>query len=75
MNAHCMTAKEAFFLEAGLLPIEKVVTKRRLMYLNIMARDDNKLLKRFYLAQKLCKTKNDWAELIEKERLWNRSVR
>ena len=69
MNAHCMTAKEAFFLEAGLLPIEKVVVKRRLMYLwNIMARDDDELLKRFYLAQKLCKTKDDWAEVIEKDK-------
>ena len=51
LNAHSMTAKEAFFLEAGLMQIKFVVIKRRLMYLwTILQRDDQELLKRAYLA-------------------------
>ena len=69
LNAHSMTAKEAFFLEAGIIPIKYVISKRRLLYLwNIMQKEDNELLKRFYLAQKLHRTKNDWAEIIEKDK-------
>ena len=69
LNAHTMTAKEAFFLETGLLPIKFILSKRRLLYLwTILQRDETDLLKRFYQAQALCKTKNDWAELIEKEK-------
>ena len=69
LNAHSMTAKEAFFLEAGLMPIKYVISKRRLMYLwNILHREDKELLKRFYLAQQVVKTKNDWAELVESDK-------
>ena len=68
-NAHSMTAKETFFLEAGLMPIRFIISKRRLLYLwNILQRDDSELLKRFYFAQKVVKTKNDWAEMIENEK-------
>ena len=69
INAHSMTAKEAFFLEAGLVPIKFMLSKRRLMYLwNILHRNENELLKRFYIAQKLSRTKNDWTELVEKDK-------
>ena len=69
VNAHAMTAKEAFFLEAGLIPIKIVLSKRRLLFLwNILQRDDNELLQRFYLAQKVFRIKNDWSELVEKDR-------
>jgi hypothetical protein len=69
VNAHSMTAKETFFLEAGLIPLKFVISKRRLLYLrNILKRDDNELLKRFYFAQKVFKTKNDWVELIDKDK-------
>ena len=66
LNAHTMTAKEAFSLETGLLPIKFIISKRQLW--TIMQRDETDLLKRFYQAQALCKTKNDWAELIEHEK-------
>lgn len=69
LNAHSMTAKEAFYLEAGLIPINIVLSKRRLLYLwNILHRDENELLQRVYLAQKVSKTKNDWSELVEKDK-------
>ena len=69
LNAHSMTAKEAFCLEAGLMPIKYVISKRRLMYLwNILQRDDKELLKRFYFAQQVVKAKNDWAELVESDK-------
>ena len=70
LNAHSMTAKEAFYLEAGLIPINIVLSKRRLLYLwNILHRDENELLQRVYLAQKVSKTKNDWSELVEKDKI------
>jgi hypothetical protein len=48
INAHSMTAKEAFFLKAGMIPIKFILSKRRLRYLwNIMKRKDNEMLKRF----------------------------
>ena len=68
-NAHSMTAKKAFFLEAGLLPISSIIAKRRLMYLwNVLNRNDNDLLKRFILAQKVRPTINDWVELVQKDK-------
>ena len=64
-----MTAKEAFFLEAGIMPIKCILSKRRLLYLwNILNRNDNELLKRFYHTQKLLRTKNDWVELVEQDK-------
>ena len=51
------------------LSIQIVLSKRRLLYLwNILQRDKNELLQRFYLAQKVSKTKNDWSELVEKDK-------
>ena len=68
-NAHSMTAKETFFLEAGVLPVRFIIAKRRLLYLwQIMHRKDDDLLKRVYQAQKVSKTKNGWAELIESDK-------
>ena len=69
LNAHCMTAKEAFYLETGLMPIKFMICKRRMLYLwNILHRAENELLKRFYDAQNLVKTKSDWVELIESDK-------
>jgi hypothetical protein len=69
LNAHCMTAKEAFFLEAGIMPIKFILSKRRLFYLwNILNRNDNELLKRFYHTQKLFRSKIDWVELVEQDK-------
>ena len=46
-----------------------MISKRRLLYLwNILQRDDKELLKRFYLAQQVVKTKNDWAEIVESDK-------
>ena len=69
LNAHGMTAYEAFFLEAGIMPIKFILSKRRLLCLwNILNRNDNELLKRFYHTQKLFRTKNDWVELVEQDK-------
>ena len=69
MNAHSMTAKEAFFLEAGILPIKFIICKRRLLYLwTILHRKEEELLPRFYQAQRIDTAKNDWVELVEKDK-------
>ena len=68
-NAHSKTAKEAFYLEAGVLPLKFVVMKRRLMFLhNILCRSDDDLTKQFYYVQKAVFTKHDWFGLVTADR-------
>ena len=46
-----------------------MICKRRMLYLwNILNRAENELLKRFYDAQNLVKSKSDWVELIENDK-------
>ena len=69
MNAHSMTAKEAFFMEAGVLPIKFIISKRRLLYLwTILHRREEELLPRFYQAQRMDTAKNDWVDIVEKDK-------
>ena len=39
LNSHAMTAKEAFFLEGGLLPLRFVIYKRRLLYMDTIMKE------------------------------------
>ena len=69
LAGHSKTAKEAFYLETGTLPLRYTLAKRRLMYLwTILQRDDSDMLKRAYMAQKISTTKGDWSKTIEKEK-------
>ena len=69
-NAHSKTAKEAFYLEAGLLPLKFVIMKRRLMYLHtLLCRRDDDLTKKFYFVQKAVFTKDDWYGTVMADRL------
>ena len=68
-NAHSKTAKEAFYLEAGILPLKFVVMKRRLMFLHtILCRSDDDLTKQVYLVQKAVFTKGDWFAIVKADR-------
>ena len=61
VKGHSKTAKEAFFLETGLLPLKCICMKRRLMYLhNILSKSKSELIRKFYEVQKSILTKNDW---------------
>ena len=60
VNGHSKTAKEAFFLESGLLPIKFICMKRRLMYLHtVLTRSESEITRRFYEVQKSIHTKNN----------------
>ena len=68
-NAHSKTATELFFIETAKLPIRFVVSKRRLMYLwNILKQNKNELIRKVFNVQKLVQTKGDWFQMINKER-------
>ena len=68
-NGHSKTAKEAFYLETGSLPMKFVIMKRRLMYLHtILRRPDTELTKQFYGVQKTICTKGDWFGIVMKDR-------
>ena len=68
-NAHSKTGTELFFLEAGKIPIRFMISKRRLMYLwHILKQDGKELIKKIYNVQKVKFTKGDWYEMIQNEK-------
>ena len=68
-NGHSKTAKEAFYLETGSLPLKYVIMKRRLMYLHtILSRPEDDLTKQFYYVQKTIFTKDDWFRIVMNDR-------
>ena len=68
-GAHCHTAKEAFYLETGKLPIKFLIMKRRLMYWrHIINSNSDGLLLKFYKIQKACPVRNDWVSQIEMDK-------
>ena len=68
-NAHSKTAIELFYLETAKIPIRFILSKRRLLYLwNILKQNENELVRKTYKAQKLAHTKHDWFLMIKDER-------
>ena len=68
LKGHSKTAKEAFYLESGLVPIRFVVMKRRIMYLHhILHRPETEMIRKVYEVQKHVQTKNDWFGLVHKD--------
>ena len=54
------------FLETGCLPLEYVITARRLLYLQtILHRQENEIIRKVYMEQKINPCKGDWVTLIE----------
>ena len=69
LRAPSKTPKETLYLETGCKPIKYIIKKRRLMYLHhIIRRPENEVIKRFYDAQKLKPSKNDWVVFVEKDK-------
>ena len=65
LKGHSKTAKEAFYLETGLIPIRFIVMKRRVMYLHhILHRQESELIRKVYEVQKYVPTKNDWFGVV-----------
>ena len=66
VKGHAKTAKEAFHMETGLLPIRFVCMKRRVMYLHhILSKPTSEMIRRVYEVQKQIYTKNDWYSLVQ----------
>ena len=60
IKGHSKTAKEAFFLETGLLPTKLMIQKRKRMYLwHLLHTNNDDLIKKVYNTQKLIPTKGD----------------
>ena len=69
LKGHSKTAKEAFYLETGLLEIKYIILKRKFMYLwHLLHTNSKELIKKVYDTQKLIPTKGDWVETVSKER-------
>ena len=67
VKGHSKTAKEAFYLETGLLTIRFVMMKRRIMYLHhILQRSESEIIRKVYEIQKMIPTKHDWFGLVHK---------
>ena len=59
---------ELLFLESGALPIDLIIQSRRIMFLHhILTRDNNALIKKFFLAQERNPTRGDWSILVKKD--------
>ena len=67
LKAPSKTPKETLYLETGCKPIKFIIKKRRLMYLHhILKRPKEEIITKFYVAQKLKPSRNDWVTTIEK---------
>ena len=65
IGAHSKVPVEFLFLETSAIPINFVLTSRRLNYLHIILnRSDEELTKQIYTAQKLDPIKGDWAQNV-----------
>ena len=66
LGSHSKAHSEMIYLETGCLPLENVITARRLLYLQtILQRDENETIRRVYMEQKKNPCKGDWVTLIE----------
>ena len=66
LNGHSKTAKEAFYLETGLIPIRFVCIKRRIIYLHhVLKRPESEIIRKVYEVQKNIPTKNDWFGVVK----------
>ena len=68
LSSHSKCKIEAFYLELGILPINFIIIGRRLMFLyDILKRNNNELLSRFFMAQNLNPLKDDWCETVKED--------
>lgn len=55
-----------FYLELGVLPVEKLIQRRRLMFLKyILNQSKTRLIRRVFDAQRGLPLKGDWARTVE----------
>ena len=69
-GSHSKVPVEFLFLETSAIPIDFILTSRRLNYLHtILSRGDSEITKKIYFAQKNDPIKGDWALKIQEDML------
>ena len=67
-KSHSKVAKEALYLELGVLPMRFIIMARRVNFLYyILKLDKKELLSKFYHSQKLNPSKNDWTTRVKRD--------
>ena len=65
-KSHSKVAKEALFLELGVIPLRFIIMSRRINFLHyILSLNKSELLSQFYFSQKNLPSKNDWTLRLE----------
>ena len=63
------TPKESFYIEGGKIPIRFIIQMRRMMYWwHLVHIDPSEVLSKFYVVQKLNRSKDDWVCQLEKDK-------
>ena len=66
LDVHSKAPIEALYLETSAIPLNYILAGRRINYLhNILLRDDSKLVKRVYIAQKESPQKRHWCNMLQ----------
>ena len=69
-NVPISVPKESLYMDTGSLSLKYLIRIRRLMYIwHILHSDKKELLNKFYSAQKLESSKDDWVEQITKDKM------
>ena len=69
MKAPVTTAKEALFIETGKLPMQIIISMRRIMYWwHILKQDKSSMIYKVYDAERNKPVKGDWIHLLEKDK-------
>ena len=68
VGGHSKVPFEFLFLETSAIPIDFILTSRRLNYLHtILSRGDSEITKKIYFAQKSDPIKGDWVQKIQED--------
>ena len=69
-NVQSSAPKESLFIETGKLTVKHIIKMRRVMYWwHLVNLDKNEVLHKFYIGQKLNRSKEDWVEQLEKDKV------
>ena len=62
------TPNELLYLETGCIPLNEIIKCRRINYLHdLLTRNENELVVRFYKAQLRNPSKGDWTEIVKED--------
>ena len=69
LNVQISVPKESLYIEGGKMPIRFIIQMRRVMFwLHLANLEKSELLYKFYLGQKLNRSKDDWICQLDKDK-------